>query len=696
MLITYSTDRKRWEAITTYQESNTANPLLKQVGFAFDGIRKQWHSAGYKQPKPMQQQAAITARLYDYCDDLAKAQLATYPAELNTNLNRVEEQATEIRQDLQAAIAASRATDSDINLPAPAGCAYLPYQKAGVAYAMTRKHVLIGDEMGLGKTIQGVGISNADPTIRKVLIICPATPKINWRREWMKWDVKGLSVGVMDAKSTELPDTDVVILNFDIAKKFQDLLRTRTYDLMIIDECHKVKNPDAQRTVAVFGRKAGKKKKNKETGVMEPQPAIPVIEAHRNAYLTGTPIPNRPIELFPMLERLDPEDLGRSFFAYAKRYCNATQTQYGWDFSGASNLDELQEKLRSKFMVRRLKVDVLKDLPPKRRQVILVEPDDRGRNLIAKEKAAWAAMTSGKVQMEEQSVDLASMSSVRKEVAVYKVPFVIDHVNDLLEAGIEKIVVMAHHKDVVDALMKEYGKAAVKIDGRVTKIEDRQAAVDRFQDDPECKIFIGSIQAAGVAITLTAAAHAVFAELDWVPGNMHQAEDRIHRIGQSKHCLIQYILLDDSLDANMINKIIEKLEVLDAALDKRCRIESEEAAVVPIARPAVGIPTPKPPKTDGSQEIQIKGKSGMETVCLTPGNIEAIHAGLKRLRSVCDGAQTEDGHGFSKLDREFGWSLADSPRLSPKQAAYGQRFIRKYQGQLPEDLVTAAGVVLKS
>jgi len=699
MLVTYSHIRNRWEVVSTYEERHTVNPLVKQTGFAFDGAAKVWHTAGYREPRPMKEQARIAAKLLQYCDGAAKLQLSNHLEDVvavNAEALRVEAETT---AHGKASLEASRATDAAIDIPVPnrigrngKPLAYLPFQKAGIAYANTRQHCLIGDEMGLGKTIQGVGISNCDPSVRKVLVISPATPKINWRDEWRLWDTKDLTVGVVNAKSEGLPDTDVVIINFDIVMKFHAELVAHQWDLMIVDECHKVKNQDALRTKHILGAPASKKK-DKATGKMVPTPAIPAINARRRVFLTGTPILNRPVELWTLIHNLDPDGLGRSFFKYALRYCGATQTKYGWDFKGSSNLDELQDYLRSKFMVRRLKADVLKDLPPKRRQVVLIEPDEKGRKLIEKEKAAWDAVKGGKVKMEEVGCDLGSMSSVRKDVAVYKIPFIIDHVNDMLEAGINKIVVMVHHKEVVDALMKEYGSAAVKVDGRVTKVEDRQAAVDRFQKDPTCTIFIGSIQAAGVAITLTAASHAVFGEIDWVPGNMHQAEDRIHRIGQLESCLIQYILLEESLDANMVNGLIEKIEVIDKALDVRHEPKPE------IAKPAVGVKEPPKPvvTATGAVKIEIrdKAKGGMVAVELTLANIEAIHQGLRMLRRVCDGAVALDGRGFSGADKDFGWSLADSPRLSPKQAAYGQRFIRKYQGQLPEELVIAAGVVLK-
>lgn len=690
MLVTYSGIRRRWEVLSTYEERHTVNPLVKSVGFAFDGGAKIWHTAGYKEPKPMAEQAKLAARLWEYCDPAAKQALEAYPTERTSGQQYENEQAKATRLG-KASLEASRATNADVEIPVPnrkgrngKPLAYLPYQKAGIAYAMGRPHCLIGDEMGLGKTIQGIGISNCDPTVRKVLVIAPATPKINWRNEWRLWDVKELSVGVADAQ-TGIPNTDVVIINFDIVMKFHRELTAITWDLMIVDECHKVKNPEALRTKHILGNPKPSKKKDKTTGKMVPVPPIPAINARRRVFLTGTPILNRPVELWTLIHNLDPNGLGKNFFKYALRYCGATQTKYGWDFKGASNLDELQDYLRSKFMVRRLKADVLKDLPPKTRQVVLVEPDTKTRGLIEKEKVEFEKLSVEK----KQGLQLGEISLLRKQVAIAKVPFVIDHLNDLLETK-DKVIVFAHHKDVVDALMREFGSAAVKVDGRVTKPEDRQAAVDRFQNDPTCKIFIGSILAAGVAITLTAADVVVFAEIDWVPGNMCQAEDRAHRIGQINPVLIQMILFEDSLDANMATSLIEKQEVIEAALDKAHTAKPEPA---PLAKPEVGVKEPPKPKVTETGAVVVETKHGKVT--LTFANIEAIHTGLKMLRAVCDGAVALDGQGFSGADKDFGWSLADAPRLSPKQAAWGQHFVRKYQGQLPAELVAAAGVVIK-
>ena len=226
--------------------------------------------------------------------------------------------------------------------------------------------------MGLGKTIQAIGTINADPLARNILIVCPASLKLNWQREFAKWDTKNLSYGVVTPKTKTFPGLDVVIINYELMSKWQEDLRCREWSVLIIDEAHYIKNPKALRSQEIFGRKkVVKETRDDATGEISVKikEALDPIKAKRRLFLTGTPIVNKPIELWPMIHALDPEGLGKSKMKYAFRYCGAHHNGFGWDFTGSSNLDELQEILRSKFMVRRLKKDVLKELPPKRRQV---------------------------------------------------------------------------------------------------------------------------------------------------------------------------------------------------------------------------------------------------------------------------------------------------------------------------------------
>jgi hypothetical protein len=682
MLIKYNETRQRFEAETSYAERGTANPLLKAAGFAFDfNGAKVWHTAGYKAPKPMAEQAAIAAKLFEYLDGAAKSHIANNP---DLNVAVIDSLAAQVAK--ADALEASRATDCNIDIPCPEGLAYLPFQKAGIAYARLRPSVLIADEMGLGKTIQGIGISNDDPKVQRVLIECPASLKLNWAREWVKWDIKGLTVGVvvtqkLKAKAMarlekwaqgrvqisvgQLPETDVVIVNYDILDRYLPEVHAHGWDLILVDEAHKLKNPKAKRTKAMLGERVWDKEQKVWNVISLP------VAATRRAFLTGTPIVNRPAELWPFCLALDPDGLGKYKSKYEKRYCGAGFDANGYyTKAGATNLDELQTTLREKFMVRRLKVDVLKDLPAKRRQVIVLESDGL-EDLLAKEATEYDKLGP----LEEGGEGFTELAAARKAVGLAKVPFAIEHLKAVLE-NTDKVVVMAHHYEVVDALkaaLVEYG--VVGVDGRVTDITKRDAAVQEFQNNPNIRVFVGTIQAAGVGLTLTAASTVVFAELDWVPGNMTQAEDRCHRIGQLDAVLVQHLVFDGSVDANLVEKIITKQAVIDAALDNKV-VEAPKPVVGPAAAPATRNPNAK-----------LK-----DEVVLTPEQVAAVHAGLRRLAAVCDGAYVEDGHGFNKMDSQFGKSLAGAFNLTQKQALYGQKLVRKYQRQLDPVLVANAGI----
>ncbi len=499
--------------------------------------------------------ASVAYKLAEYADDHVRA-----------DLERIEHERMET-------LAASKAVDAEMAIPCPVGLAYLPYQRAGIAFAVRRDNTLISDEMGLGKTVEAIGVVNADPSIKKVLVVCPASLKLNWKRELERWLVRKLSVQIGDSKRFPA-QADIIVVNYDVLHRHEKQVAELQWDLLIVDEAHYCKNRKARRSKQVFK-----------------------IRAQRNLLLTGTPIVNRPVELWPLLNFLDP-DHWNNFNAYAKRYCDAHKNRYGWDFSGASHLAELQEKLRATLMVRRLKQDVLIDLPAKRRQVIELSTNGNV-GVIEAEARAWSkhqahlAALRTQVELAKANDDEAEyrasverlregarssfveMASRRHAVALAKVPLVVEQLRLVLDDSDQKVVLFAHHHDVIAAIARAFGNASVTLTGK-TGLAQRHEAVERFQNDPEVRLFIGSITAAGVGLTLTAASHVVFAELDWVPGNMTQAEDRCHRIGQRESVLVQHLVFDGSLDARMARTLVEKQEVLDATLDERSRLECQE------------------------------------------------------------------------------------------------------------------------
>jgi SNF2 family DNA or RNA helicase len=469
-------------------------------------------------------------------------------------------------------IALSKATTSNIIIPAPEGLTYLPFQKAGIEYSLNRKFTLNADSMGLGKSIQAIGLCNADPTIKKILVVCPASLTINWSREIQKWMMQKLTGDF--ATSRSLPNSDIVIANYEIMHKLKSKVMQRAWDLHIYDESHYCKNPESQRTKAILGHENERN-------------CFP-LEARRKLFLTGTPILNRPVELWPMLRVIDPEGLGSNFWLFAKKFCGMQDGPFGRDFSGASNLDILQDRLRTAFMIRRSKEEVMRELPPKRRQIITIplppaaekvvqkELEFYSNNEAAIEKAiedAAKAQAAGDIESYNaaakdlkglRQVAFEELARLRHDTAVAKLPYLINYLENALEQQ-SKIVLFCHHQDVLLPIFEKFQSVAVKLDGMM-KTEQKQLSVDRFQNDPKIKLFCASLTAAGVGITLTAASYAIFAEISWVPAQISQCEDRLHRIGQKEPVLIQHICFDRSLDANMIKKIVAKQLVIDKAL----------------------------------------------------------------------------------------------------------------------------------
>lgn len=583
-----------------------------------------------------------------------------------------------------AAIEASRATTSDAVLPCPDGLAYMPFQKAGIVVMRDRANNLLADEQGLGKTVQAIGLINCDPTIKRVLIVCPSSLKINWRNELNRWLVRPAKVGVQVAGEEWVGShADIIVLNYDILGKFPQIF-AETWDLLVADEAHFLKSRTAKRTKLLLG-----------TSKKADRAEFPGVQARRKVLMTGTPVLNRPIEIFTLLDALQP---GKWTFKDKVRYCNATQGRWGWDFSGAAHLDELQMRLRRDIMTRRLKRDVLKDLPPKRRQVIEFSANgDAG--LIAEEAAQFAGHEDGITQLkalaeaaklcdDEQGykeavgalakayrVAFDEIAKVRHQVALAKLDKVVEHVHNVLE-DTQKAVLFVHHHDVTDRLAAEFaGVGVLVVDGR-TPNEERQPAVTKFNTDPTNRVLILGIRAAGIGLSVKASVE-IFAELDWTPGVVAQAEDRCHGIGrgiEGEPLLVQHLVLEGSLDARMARIICQKQDVADRALDKGMALSVGSEPVLTV--------------TVGSvlEDPATKAVLAAKVVPVASEALRAhVHAGLKMLAGCDhDHAQELNGIGFNKFDGVFGHALAERSRLSDRMVEVGVRLVVKYRKQLGE------------
>jgi len=424
------------------------------------------------------------------------------------------------------------------------------YQNKGVSFIERNNgRALVADEMGLGKTVQAIAWLQLRARIRPVLIVCPAVVKLNWAREINNFMGFGENqVEIVSGKTPYLLSGDIVIINYDLVDSWLQVLLEYGFKAIILDESQAIKNNKAKRTKAI-------KKLVK-----------PI--AHRIC-LSGTPIINRPIEFYNTIQLLD-RNVFPNWFEFTKRYCDRKHNGFGWTYQGASNTEELNQVLKESIMIRRTKKQVLKDLPDKIRSFFPLEMDP---NMISEYEEAennfiyWMENRMGKAAADRAAnAQALTEIEILKQVAVAaKLPNAIDWITDFLDSD-EKLVVFYSHRFVGDALMKQFGKVAVKIDGSVTA-NKRQEAVDRFQQDPKIRLFLGNIKAAGVGITLTASSNVAFLELPWTPGELVQAEDRVHRIGQKAAVNIYYLLAENTVEERIARVLDEKRKVLTSVLD---------------------------------------------------------------------------------------------------------------------------------
>lgn len=464
----------------------------------------------------------------------------------------------------------SRATTSDLSVPCPEGLVYDPYQIAAIEYAIKRHDTLIGDEPGLGKTIEAIGIANF-LGCERILVICPSYLKPNWQVEFLKWQIVPQDVTyIKSGNATEF--ASVTIINYELLEKHGQHIRDINWDLLIVDESHRLKNGRTDRTRQVFG---GVKRDSEKKIIARYSP----INATRRVFLTGTPVLNgKPKELWPLVRAVDPEGLGSDWLSFAKRYCgliNITQfnaskgkeEHVGWKWDGATNLEELQERMRSKFMVRRLKADVLTQLKAKRRVIVPLEADRKVRKLLEKELQEFQAYAAGRG--EEAYLEMPAFSEFAhrmQEIGLLMVKPTIEMVQNELES-VDKLVVMCYHNEVARRIAAAFPNS-ILINGDVDPV-DRFGLSEQFQQNPSIRVLVGTIGSAGEGLTLTAASLMLFPERDWTPGKVTQAEDRIHRRGQSVQVLYKHLVLASTLSEHQVRVLIDKQDANDRILDTK-------------------------------------------------------------------------------------------------------------------------------
>ena len=474
--------------------------------------------------------------------------------------------AAEISIDRQK-VRESSVSVASFDVPSPNGCVYLEYQKAAIYSALNRTAgTLLADDMGLGKTISALGVVNADPSINRVLIVCPSSVKIHWSRESKKWLTRPITTDIV-ASGKKPPRFDkensLVVINYEMLRKYADELRVKAWDIIILDEAHYIKNPNAKRTEQVVGSSF-----RFDKGTRQWEQAVAPLPARRRMALTGTPISRSVEDLWTVVSWLDPKYWGQTrsikdHLGFLNRYTIPQERLINNRpvivERLPKNLAELQQRLRSSVMTRRSKDDVLDELPEKRRRVIVLEPTTGAERQALRSERKYVDSLASLDLTRGAHADFEEIAERRHETALAKVPKVTDYIMESLANKLDTdrhIVVFAHHHDVMDAIaevLDQKGISNCRCTGRVGHAR-RQRMVDDFQAG-RIQVFIGGIEAAGVGLTLTRSSHVVFAELAWSPSTLAQAEDRTHRVGQRNSVLVEHIVLEESLDAKLLETI---------------------------------------------------------------------------------------------------------------------------------------------
>jgi len=417
----------------------------------------------------------------------------------------------------------------------------LSHQKESIQKLVENKKFILADDMGLGKTTSTI-IAAIEANAKKVLIICPATLKINWKREIENYSDK--SVYIAEGKNFNI-ESDYVIINYDIIKNFHDpkkktdsQILNSNFDLVIVDEAHYIKNASAQRTKLINDI---------------------VKSVERIWLLTGTPMTSRPIDYFNLLSLVD-SPVAKNWMAYAIRYCQGYQFNVGgrkvWNIMGASNLEELRDRTASTIL-RRLKEDVL-DLPDKIITPVYLRLKSNLYEEVMGDYYNW--YEKNPEESKSLTVQFTKLTKIRQIIADEKISQTIELAENIIEQG-KKVIIFCNFTDSLNKICEHFGKIAVKVDGSMPK-PNRQHSVDEFQDNEKIKVFVGNIKAAGVGLTLTAAEAVIMNDLSFVPSDHAQAEDRAYRYGQKNNVLVYYPIFENTIEGIIYDILNNKKQVI--------------------------------------------------------------------------------------------------------------------------------------
>jgi SNF2 family DNA or RNA helicase len=480
-------------------------------------------------------------------------------AEVRNRLSDTENSLSQLKE-------ASYQTDADIDIPELHGT-LLPYQKAGVAYAVKARQTFIADEMGLGKTLQAIStleMANREAPSYPAVVVCPATLVLNWRAEYARW-LPHRRVAVVTDRKNFPTDYDVVVVGYSNVTTWEKQLSS--HKSYVFDESHYCKTPTAQRTKSAVK-------------IAKSAPTNGVVLC-----LTGTPVTNRPAEYASQLKILGKIDKFGGEWGFYRRYCDAYKDKWGqWHLEGHSNLDELNERLRSICYIRRTKKQVLTELPPVLHDPVLVDGTAAGMKEYKKAEAdivkylverakeialelglsPHSAAVQAKIRAESNQ-HLVRLSVLRRLAARAKMPVIQEWVESRLAEG-RKVVIAAHHRDIVDELARLYGNLRIQGGMDINDIEEQKKKFMELSVE-EAPVIVLSIQAAKTGHNLQVAQDVLFVELPWTPADVDQTYSRCHRLGQKSSVTATYLLASGTIDEDIYSLIERKRNVVNQAVE---------------------------------------------------------------------------------------------------------------------------------
>lgn len=419
----------------------------------------------------------------------------------------------------------------------------LSHQKEAIEKLVGNDKYILADDMGLGKTTSTV-IASLESDVEKVLIICPASLKINWQREIENYTDKEISI--IEGKKWE--PADYTIINYDILKNFHDPKHPEKsdilnygFDLVVMDEAHYIQNVKANRTKIANSI---------------------VKKVGRVWLLTGTPMTSRPMNYYNLLDLVD-SPVADNWMAYAIRYCAGYQFSVGakkvWNVTGSSNLEELRDRIKPQVL-RRLKEDIL-DLPEKIITPVYLRLKSKEYEKLMGEYYDWYNSSEESTSL---TIQFSKLMMVRQVIAESKIKDTIELAQNIIDQG-KKVIIFTNFTNTLNQIADHFGKSVVKLDGKMSKPQ-RQHSVDEFQNNEKINVFVGNLKAAGVGITLTAAEAVIMNDLSFVPSDHSQAEDRAYRYGQKFSVSVYYPIFENTIEGVIYDILSKKKNIFETVM----------------------------------------------------------------------------------------------------------------------------------